>query len=429
MLLKLHDPPHRRPDGDPDPFAHPSGAGPDWRVLTLVILASCALLLFTSPRGAILPGEAFAWFLMIQTPQEAMRILREDSVAPLHPMLARFASNTLGFSADFFSRQTGWIYASLALPLFVCIAAFRVRSTVVVAGLLLVYTAAVSLFLLMDRQHLLLTLLMSVAAWASMLGYFRFRRWWWVLLCALAMSAALWADNSALIVLVGLHIAWVIFAIRRGTKTLVALAVLDHLVLAMYIPWMPSLVDQLRSQPWPTYVVPMLVPTIVLGVLSMPWMSSGLASRVVLGTFTLIVCALATTPYALPLRANVPLVKRDTWNGRTIVLFHPNQLQLLADHAYRDPLWRPRMVGLPNAFRAGDPPRRSPTDSPVDDRRLDDVAQQLNTGQYDRVVLVTSSNSHHASHIMRKLSLPMDQASVWQSGSPIVIHDVPLVRR
>ena len=352
--------------------------------------------------GAITPHEAFTWFLSSQTPQEAMRILRADTDAPLHHMLVREVIRTFGDST-LSMRLPLFVACVLALPVIMMIAVARTQLAYVAAGACLIFTTVVILFRsLFAFDTELLALVMGIFAVASMLGYWQTGKAWFVVLFALATAAALWADNASIVLLVALHVAWAAHAIKHGPRSLVALAIADHIILAVYIPWMPSLYDQLT-----TFGVRSWAPTLTMFAATAIacWGTAVQSERV--AKWTIIAWAIALFA-AFNFDQSRALLDDHDKDGhplrqlidgsqgpadRTLIVCSPSELQLVIDYHLRDVRRGQARVGLPVGFRLNDPPRRSHRTPAADWSGFGRLLPQIQSGQYDRLLLVTASDA------------------------------------
>ena len=411
MLMRMDNPdPHK-----PDPSERdPSSATLSNQMLIAASFLICFVLLALSfMAGPMSPRESFAWFLSTQAPSELMRILRVDTDAPLHYLIVRLCTKLLG-DAMWVMRMPTVIFATLCLPLVWMLARRMKLSAVRIAALLITFASSV---IILHRsvgfESEVLSILFALASLATAVAFFDTRRWWWVLLFAMSMTGALWTNNGMLVWLVIMHGTWIWMSRTNWTRGLIALAIADHLILAMYIPWTPSLVDQLREGLPDFSALLLMIAFAGFASIAMLTQQSKRLTSILVGLTTLLL--LIAFSRLIETQRTDEILEDPTLDRRTLMVFVPSELQLLTDYRFRNSTTGPTRIGLPLSFRANDPPQRQLGGRQTEGRQagerqtgegqtaaqpnFNELRPLIDSGQYDRVIVVNQSWSSESSRL------------------------------
>ena len=398
MLMRMDNSDPRKPDPSK---RDPSEARSNQMMIALSFLLCLVLLVFSSMTGPMSPRESFAWFLSTQAPSELMRILRVDTDAPLHYLIVRLFTKLLG-DAMWVMRLPTVIFATLCLPL-VWMLAKRMNLSAVRAAALLITFVSSTVFLhrYLGFELEILSILFALASLATAVAFFDTRRWWWVLLFAMSMTGALWTNNGMLVWLVIMHGTWIWLSRTNWTSGLIALAIADHLILAMYIPWTPSLVDQLREGLPDFSALLLMIAFSGVASIAMLTQQSKRLTSVFVGLATLVL--LIAFSRLIGTQRTDEILEDSTLDRRTLMVFVPSELQLVTDYRFRNSTTGPTRIGLPLSFRANDPPQRQPGERQPGEGQtaarpnFNELKPLIDSGQYDRVIVVNQSWSSESS--------------------------------
>jgi hypothetical protein len=217
----------------------------------VVLLALLARIWHGAVRGGLWRDEANAFFVVQESSslEELFRNLRVESTPPLHPLL-EYALQRVAGEDPVWLRSLAILFGTLTVA---GIVALGWRAFHPVCGILSGLLAATSPYFIRlsgeMRSYALFGLLAVVHA-AFYLRYLERRR---------LLDACLWGASAALLAYTHYYAFPIVFCagvlalVRMGTRAdAVRLGAAAAVFLALYAPWLPSLLHQLGSdlQPW-----------------------------------------------------------------------------------------------------------------------------------------------------------------------------------
>jgi hypothetical protein len=215
----------------------------------LAVLAAVAVWLrwVGLSRDSLWFDEGMTWWLSSLSPGELLRVIRGDVACPLHYLLLH-GWRVLCGDSDAAMRAMSASAATLALLPFYLIVRRVIQNTagrLVACGLMAVSFMQIQ-YAHEARYYALLSLVtMSALACVPVLAN---RRSWPVMIgFVIACAAGMYTHNIMMFYVLGLYAAWLIWpGERRVRLRLGDMAIAGVLLLLVYVPWAPVLMQQMR---------------------------------------------------------------------------------------------------------------------------------------------------------------------------------------
>jgi 4-amino-4-deoxy-L-arabinose transferase-like glycosyltransferase len=213
--------------------------------ILLLMLGGAVIRSYGLGDASLSLDEGFsAWVISLRF-ADLLRVVRHDVSPPLYYLLLKGWAGLFGDSESGL-RSLSVVASVVCIPL-AAVTVRRITSSrlgALSAAALLALSFRQIGFAQQARCYTLLALAMLVCLYSFV------RReqggWQWLISAAIAAAAGLWMHNIAILYFAGLNPVYLVMPSRRTLfRRAVELAALDAAVLALYSPWLPSLLFQL----------------------------------------------------------------------------------------------------------------------------------------------------------------------------------------